>query len=65
MPSRRTTVRRQYVLLKKADLKDIKDDAGVKDWEKDKNIAADLLRPSAFDGRPFPARNLHRHAHFE
>jgi prepilin-type processing-associated H-X9-DG protein len=36
-----TTVKRQYVLLKKDDLKDLKDDAGVKEWEKDKNIAAD------------------------
>ena len=36
-----TTVKRQNVLLKKEDLKDIKDEAGVKDWENNKNIAAD------------------------
>ena len=34
-------VRRQHVLLKKGDLKDIKDETGVKDWKDDKNIAAD------------------------
>jgi prepilin-type processing-associated H-X9-DG protein len=45
-----TTVKRQYVLLKKDDLKDIKDDAGVKEWEKDKNIAADR-GASWMDGR--------------
>jgi type II secretory pathway pseudopilin PulG len=45
-----TTVKRQHVLLKKEDLKDIKDDAGVKDWEKDKNIAADRCA-SWMDGR--------------
>ena len=45
-----TTVKRQYVLLKKDDLKDIKDDAGVKDWENDKNIAADR-GASWMDGR--------------
>ena len=45
-----TTVKRQHVLLKKEDLKEIKDDAGVKDWEKDKNIAADRCA-SWMDGR--------------
>jgi type II secretory pathway pseudopilin PulG len=45
-----TTVKRQYVLLKKDDLKDIKDDAGVADWEKDKNITADRCA-SWLDGR--------------
>jgi type II secretory pathway pseudopilin PulG len=34
-------VRRQYVLLKKADLKGLKDDAGVKLFKADKNIAGD------------------------
>jgi type II secretory pathway pseudopilin PulG len=43
-------VHRQHVLLKKEDLKDIKDEAGVKDWEKDKNIAADRCA-SWMDGR--------------
>jgi type II secretory pathway pseudopilin PulG len=43
-------MRRQYVVLKKDDLKDIKDDAGVKEWEKDKNIAADRCA-SWMDGR--------------
>ena len=43
-------MRRQHVLLKKDDLKDIKDEAGVKDWEKDKNIAADRCA-SWMDGR--------------
>ena len=45
-----TTVKRQHVLLKKDDLKGIKDDAGVKDWENDKNIAADR-GASWMDGR--------------
>lgn len=45
-----TTVKRQYVLLKKDDLKDIKDDAGVKDWENNKNITADR-GASWMDGR--------------
>ncbi len=45
-----TTVKRQYVLLKKDDLKDIADEAGVKDWEKNKNIAADR-GASWMDGR--------------
>jgi prepilin-type processing-associated H-X9-DG protein len=44
------TVKRQHVLLKKEDLKDLKDEAGVKDWEKDKNIAADRCA-SWMDGR--------------
>jgi prepilin-type processing-associated H-X9-DG protein len=45
-----TTVKRQYVLLKKDDLKDIKDEAGVKDWENNKNIVADR-GASWMDGR--------------
>jgi type II secretory pathway pseudopilin PulG len=45
-----TTVKRQHVMLKKDDLKDIKNDAGVKDWEMDKNIAADRCA-SWMDGR--------------
>jgi Tfp pilus assembly protein PilE len=45
-----TTVKRQYVLLKKDALKEIKDDAGVKDWENNKNIAADR-GASWMDGR--------------
>ena len=45
-----TTVKRQHVLLKKDDLKGIKDDAGVKDWENNKNIAADRCA-SWMDGR--------------
>jgi Tfp pilus assembly protein PilE len=45
-----TTVKRQHVLLKKDDLKDVKDDAGVKDWENNKNIAADR-GASWMDGR--------------
>jgi prepilin-type processing-associated H-X9-DG protein len=43
-------VRRQYVLLKKDDLKGIKDDAGVQDWKDDKNIAGDRCA-SWMDGR--------------
>jgi prepilin-type processing-associated H-X9-DG protein len=43
-------LRRQHVGLKKADLKGIEDDAGVKDWKDGKKIAAD--RCSAWiDGR--------------
>jgi type II secretory pathway pseudopilin PulG len=45
-----TDMRRQHVLLKKEDLKGIKDDAGVKDWEQDKNIVADRCA-SWMDGR--------------
>ena len=45
-----TTVKRQHVLLKKDDLKGIKDEAGVKDWENNKNIAADRCA-SWMDGR--------------
>jgi prepilin-type processing-associated H-X9-DG protein len=45
-----TTMKRQYVLLKKDALKDLKDDAGVKDWEKDKNIEGDR-GASWMDGR--------------
>jgi type II secretory pathway pseudopilin PulG len=44
------SIKRQHVLLKKGDLKDIKDDAGVKDWENNKNIAADR-GASWMDGR--------------
>jgi prepilin-type processing-associated H-X9-DG protein len=43
-------VRRQYVLLKKAALKDIKADAGVEDFKDDKNIAGDRCA-SWMDGR--------------
>jgi type II secretory pathway pseudopilin PulG len=43
-------MRRQLVLLKKDDLKGIKDDAGVKDWENNKNIVADRCA-SWMDGR--------------
>jgi type II secretory pathway pseudopilin PulG len=43
-------VRRQHVLLKKDDLKGLKDEAGVKEWEKDKSIAADRCA-SWMDGR--------------
>jgi type II secretory pathway pseudopilin PulG len=43
-------VRRQHVLLKKDDLKGIKEEAGVKEWEKDKNIAANRCA-SWMDGR--------------
>src|SRR5580698_5643244 len=45
-----TTVKRQLVLLKKDDLKGIKDEAGVKDWADSKNIAADRCA-SWMDGR--------------
>jgi hypothetical protein len=45
-----TTVKRQHVLLKKDALKGIKDEAGVKDWADDKNIAADRCA-SWMDGR--------------
>ena len=44
------TCARQNVLLKKGDLKDIKDETGVKDWKDDKNIAADRCA-SWMDGR--------------
>jgi prepilin-type processing-associated H-X9-DG protein len=44
------TVKRQHVLLKKDDLKEIKDDAGVKYWENNNNIAADR-GASWMDGR--------------
>ncbi len=43
-------VRRQYVLLKKDDLKDIKDEAGIKEWKDNKNIAGDR-GASWMDGR--------------
>ena len=45
-----TVVARQHVLLKKDELKGLKDDAGVKDWEKDKNIVGDRCA-SWMDGR--------------
>jgi prepilin-type processing-associated H-X9-DG protein len=45
-----TTVKRQYVLLKKDDLKNLKDDAGVKDWQDNKNIAGNR-GASWMDGR--------------
>jgi type II secretory pathway pseudopilin PulG len=45
-----TTVKRQHVLLTKDDLKDIKDEAGVKDWKDNKNIAGDR-GASWMDGR--------------
>ena len=43
-------VRRQYVLLKKEDLKGIKDDAGAAQWKEDVNIAGDRCA-SWMDGR--------------
>jgi type II secretory pathway pseudopilin PulG len=43
-------VRRQYVLLKKDDLKGIKDDAGVSCWKDGKNVAGDRCA-SWMDGR--------------
>ncbi len=43
-------VKRQHVLLKKAALKDLKDETGVKDFKDDKNIAADRCA-SWMDGR--------------
>jgi prepilin-type processing-associated H-X9-DG protein len=43
-------VKRQYVLLKKEDLKQIKDDTGVGDWKDDKNITGDRCA-SWMDGR--------------
>jgi prepilin-type processing-associated H-X9-DG protein len=47
---RAVTVKRQHVALKKADLKDLNDDSGVKDFKDDKHIAAN--RCSAWiDGR--------------
>src|SRR5262249_59404296 len=43
-------VRRQHVRLRKADLKGLKEDAGVKDWKAGQNVAGD--RGSAWiDGR--------------
>jgi prepilin-type processing-associated H-X9-DG protein len=45
-----TDLRRQYVLLQKEDLKDLKEEAGVKDWKDDKNIAGDRCA-SWMDGR--------------
>jgi hypothetical protein len=44
------TVKRQHVLLKKDDLKEIKDETGVNDWENNKDIAADR-GASWMDGR--------------
>ncbi len=43
-------VKRQYVLLKKETLKDLKDDAGVQDFKDNKNIAGDRCA-SWMDGR--------------
>jgi prepilin-type processing-associated H-X9-DG protein len=43
-------VKRQHVLLKKEDLKDLKDDAGVQDFKDNKNIAGDRCA-SWMDGR--------------
>jgi type II secretory pathway pseudopilin PulG len=45
-----TDPRRQHVLLKKEDLKQLTEDAGVKDFKDDKNIAADRCA-SWMDGR--------------
>ena len=45
-----TSVKRQLVLLKKEELKDIKDEAGVKDWKDGNNIAGDR-GASWMDGR--------------
>jgi prepilin-type processing-associated H-X9-DG protein len=45
-----TTVKRQYVQLKKGELKDLKDEAGVKEWEKDKDIEGNRCA-SWMDGR--------------
>ena len=47
---RATTVKRQHVHLKKDDLKDLTDDAGVKEWKDDKKIAADRCA-AWMDGR--------------
>jgi len=44
------TVKRQHVMLKKEDLKGLKDDAGVKPFKDDKNIASDRCA-SWMDGR--------------
>jgi hypothetical protein len=41
---------RQHILLKKDDLKGIKDEAGVKEWKDDKSVAADRCA-SWMDGR--------------
>jgi prepilin-type processing-associated H-X9-DG protein len=43
-------VKRQHVLLKKEDLKQVNDDTGVKEWKDDKNIAGDRCS-SWMDGR--------------
>ncbi len=47
---RAVSVKRQHVKLKKEDLKDLRPDAGVKDFKDDKNIAADRCA-SWMDGR--------------
>jgi hypothetical protein len=47
---RAADVRRQHVLLKKEALKGLADEAGVKDWEDDRHIAADRCA-SWMDGR--------------
>jgi prepilin-type processing-associated H-X9-DG protein len=45
-----TDVQRQYVLLKKEDLKDLTDDHGAKEWKDGKNIAGDRCK-NWMDGR--------------
>jgi type II secretory pathway pseudopilin PulG len=45
-----TDVQRQYVLLKKEDLKDLKPESGVKDFKDSKNIAGDRCK-NWLDGR--------------
>jgi prepilin-type processing-associated H-X9-DG protein len=47
---RAVNVRRQHVLLKKGDLKDLTEESGVKEWKDDKHIAADRCA-SWMDGR--------------
>jgi type II secretory pathway pseudopilin PulG len=48
--AKEATVKRQHVAMKKETLKDIKDDAGVKDFKDGKNLAADRCA-SWMDGR--------------
>ena len=45
-----TDLRRQYVLLKKEDLKNLKDESGVKEWQDNMNVAGDRGK-SWMDGR--------------
>jgi hypothetical protein len=47
---RAVNVRRQHVLLKKGDLKDLTEESGVKEWKDGKHIAADRCA-SWMDGR--------------